>query len=594
MSTPATKDRLTGEMRVTLVLASPALRPTTPLRYDLDAVRVWHRRLTRSRLIHPPEMRSAQLRVIARFAAHCGLQVIDHRRATNHVVLCGPRERIARAFGVLPPQMNDRVGFHWHARNAPVPAPLRGVVVGVLGLNETPASFSRLHRALMRRSASGSHADALAISDQKGAATARSAAPIPAARFLERYRVPSSLDGARQRIAVVALGGGYHRSDIDAYFHRFGLRAPNVRDVSVDGATNTPVPIDRLNRVVRAYNVTSTPLGRLWQEFSDDLAEVITTVETTMDIQITGAAAPAADIEVYFAPNSPQGLYHAMLAAIGDDGADHDRGAPAAISISWGWSEAQITGDDAALINSAVERAWSYGTCVCCASGDSGSVSLEDQDPGSDAASVLFPASSPWALACGGTMLPADNDLRGVESAWNQVNRGVQQATGGGVSGAFAAPPWQVRAGVPARSRLNGYAWIAPSIPPTQRAALVGRGVPDISAYAAQLPGYELVVGGVECGAGGTSAAAPLCAGLIARLAESIGTHVRWLPQILYDPLFASACRSVVEGTNAMHGATSAASFSCGPGWNPCCGLGTPDVTRILELIHQELRPEQA
>jgi len=217
---------------------------------------------------------------------------------------------------------------------------------------------------------------------------------------------------------------------------------------------------------------------------------------------------------------------------------------------------------------------------------------METQDLASDEASVLYPASSPWVLACGGTQLEVSETGLGAETAWNDVDRGSQQASGGGVSGAFARPAWQATAPVPPRSALNGAAWIAPSVPPTQRSAFVGRGVPDVSAYAAQAPGYCLRVGGQVCGSGGTSAATPFWAGLVARLAQRVGTSVRYLPSLIYTPEFASALRPVGRGDNAIRGATSAASFRAGTRWSGCCGLGTPDGDRLLSLLEAHVLEE--
>jgi kumamolisin len=115
--------------------------------------------------------------------------------------------------------------------------------------------------------------------------------------------------------------------------------------------------------------------------------------------------------------------------------------------------------------------------------------------------------------------------------------------------------------------------------------------VPDVAAYAAQEPGYELRIGGQVCGAGGTSAATPLWAALVARFAQRIGSNVRSLPQLVYTPALASAFRAIPVGNNAIHGATSAASFAAHAGWNACCGVGTPDGDRILAALEQVFPP---
>ncbi|MBL8959029.1 MAG: S53 family peptidase [Gemmatimonadetes bacterium] len=526
-----------------------------------------------SLVLHPvaPDERHRQHHVIARFAAHHGLQLSFHG---DHVRVEGPEGRLCRAFGITRvAHEHPHGGFRRHHTHLVMPTHLHGAVAHVVGFDESRASVSRLHHL---REARSHHA----------APRARGGtAPIPVARLLEHYNFPADLDGTGQRIAIISLGGGFHESDLDGFFKRAGLRRPDIRAIPVDGGKNAPLPMARLKRVMAAYNTPSISLGQLWRDFPKDLSAAISTVEATMDVEIAAAAAPGARIEVYCAENSPQGLYHAIRAAIsGSDGTP-----PAVISLSWGWPEEQLSGESASAINQAMELAWNAGVCVCCASGDSGSVGLADDDIASDAASVLFPASSPWVLACGGTEVEVHGATFRRETAWNAVGRGVQQATGGGVSGAFRAPAWQQGAAVPSRATLNGAAWIAPSVPPETRAAFVGRGVPDVAAYAAQDPGYLLHVGGTDCGAGGTSAATPLWAGLVARLAQEVGGKVRLLPRLVYAPTFADAFRSIESGDNAIRGATSAASFAAAPGWSACCGVGAPDGQRLRERLVQAL-----
>jgi hypothetical protein len=86
------------------------------------------------------------------------------------------------------------------------------------------------------------------------------------------------------------------------------------------------------------------------------------------------------------------------------------------------------------------------GITVCAACGDNGSGdAVDDGQPHVD-----FPASSPHALACGGTKLLADpaTGVISSEVVWNETaaNEG---AGGGGVSDEFALPSWQADARLP-------------------------------------------------------------------------------------------------------------------------------------------------
>jgi subtilase family serine protease len=72
---------------------------------------------------------------------------------------------------------------------------------------------------------------------------------------------------------------------------------------------------------------------------------------------------------------------------------------------------------------------------------------------------------------------------------------------------------------------------------------------------------------------GGTSAVAPLWAALVARLAQQTGTKLGLLQPVLYDGVKAGVVQAgfqdITSGSNG--------SYSAGPGWDACTGLGSPD-----------------
>src|ERR1700738_5666193 len=111
-------------------------------------------------------------------------------------------------------------------------------------------------------------------------------------------------------------------------------------------------------------------------------------------------------------------------------------------------------------------------------------------------AHVDFPASSPFALGCGGTKLAVTGSKSSSEVVWNEA---ADSATGGGISDFFPLPAYQSTAGVPA------------SVNPGGR---IGRGVPDVAGDADPATGYQIVVNGQSARVGGTSAVAPLGAAL--------------------------------------------------------------------------------
>lgn len=345
---------------------------------------------------------------------------------------------------------------------------------------------------------------------------ARSAAGFTPLELASIYQFPAGA-GKGQAIALIELGGGVKTSDLTTYFSQLGVTPPQVTAVSVDQATNSP---------------TGDPNG------PDG--------EVTLDVEITGAIAPEAHIVLYFAPNTEAGFFNAVSAAVHDT--THR---PTVISISWGGPEAAWTRQSLDAFDRALQAAAAMGVTVCAASGDSGS----SGSPGNGSPQVDFPASSPHVLACGGTRLHASANRRDAESVWNDGAGGG--ASGGGVSAAFALPSWQEGLQVTAADGTSQ--------------ALTQRGVPDVAGDASPASGYDVVVDAQATIVGGTSAVAPLWAGLIARLNASLGKPLGYLNPILYQ--HPGVLNDITQGDNGE--------FSAAPGWDACTGLGSPNGQKI-------------
>jgi kumamolisin len=146
---------------------------------------------------------------------------------------------------------------------------------------------------------------------------------------------------------------------------------------------------------------------------------------------------------------------------------------------------------------------------------------------------------------------------------WNHGGQG----TGGGVSDKFGVPAYQSKAKIPV------------SVNSDHR---VGRGVPDLAADADPQSGYRVIVGGNGTTIGGTSAVAPLLAGLIALVNESCGRAVGFIhPHIYGAP---EAFKQITEGDNKVGGLGYATSDAA---WNACTGLGVPNGDAFLALFKQ-------
>jgi len=333
------------------------------------------------------------------------------------------------------------------------------------------------------------------------------------------YNFPTSVDGSGECIALIELGGGYNPTDLSNYWSQLKLtETPTVSAVAVGNGSNSP---------------TGDPDG------PDG--------EVMLDIEVTGSIAPGAKIVVYFADNTDAGFLNAITTAVHDSTNN-----PSVLSISWGGPESSWTQQAMTSMDQAFQSAAAMGVTVCVAAGDDGST--DGVDDGLN--HVDFPASSPNVLACGGTELVASGNTITSETVWNELasNEG---ATGGGISDVFPLPSWQSAANVP------------PSANPNHN---VGRGVPDVAGDADPTTGYVTLVDGQPDVIGGTSAVAPLWAGLVALTNQSIGKPVGFINPLLYQNPKGDF-NSITSGNNGA--------YSAGPGWNPCTGLGSPIGTKV-------------
>ena len=104
-----------------------------------------------------------------------------------------------------------------------------------------------------------------------------------------------------------------------------------------------------------------------------------------------------------------------------------------------------------------------------------------------------------------------------------------------------------------------------------------GRGVPDVAGDADPNTGYTIRVDGQTTVIGGTSAVAPLWAGLIAVANQQLGTQVGFIQPAIYATKAAAAFNDITEGNNGA--------FSAGPGWDACTGLGSPIASKLIPLL---------
>ena len=346
--------------------------------------------------------------------------------------------------------------------------------------------------------------------------------------------------------------------------------------------------------------------------------------ETNQDIAISSlaAAAPGAVAYVvdYFTNDTQQGWVDLIGRVLHPELGDLPAGVnpPSVLSASWmiapgddpnglayadnywgtGVSTASLMAMTASFQDAAILQ---NGPTICIASGDFGS----SCGVGDGYAHTVYPASDPWVLSCGGTTLGkylpfGSSTPEWVEYAWNDLGDPFNPdwgTGGGGVSAYFPVPSYQNNAGIPnnINSGITGN--------PVESFPTTGRGVPDVASNASVTSGYAgLYIGGGLIGlpGNGTSAAAPLWAGLIAVLNSNAGFNIGFANPSFYSfpasdfspisPLFP------VPGDPALADCPVDNSNSGVPGypthapWDAVTGLGSPNGMNLLSSI-QELEP---
>jgi len=443
---------------------------------------------------------SSDLAAVKAFAAKQALQVVAEEAARRTLRLAGTVAQFEAAFGVQLLRYSHANGaYRGRTGSIHLPAELDGIVMAVLGLDNRPQAQPHFR---IRRAA---------------ASAATSYTPE---RVASLYGFPSGT-GQGECVALIELGGGYVPADLQGYFTTQGVGAVQVSAVAVDSGSNAP---------------TGSPNG------PDG--------EVMLDIEVVGSIAPQAKIVVYFAPNTDAGFLDAVTTAIHDT-----TNAPSVLSISWGGPESTWTPQALTAMDAAFQVAAMMGITVCVASGDNGST----DGAGDGANHVDFPASSPYALACGGTTLRANPSGIQSEAVWNDGASGG--ASGGGVSTFFALPTWQ--AGLQLRETAGNVT------------ALRKRGVPDVAGDADPETGYTVRIDGSDTVIGGTSAVAPLWAALIARINQINGRATGYLQPRLYQS--PQSLRDITQGNNG--------SFAAAAGWDACTGLGSPNGAALAGLL---------
>jgi kumamolisin len=454
-----------------------------------------------------------------------GLRIEEHSELTRSLRVTGTVTQLDAAFPARlgAYRTSDGKLFRGREGELQIPAELDGLITGVFGLDQRRVAHRKAHAS--------------------GAAAAASTAPLSPGQLAEHYRFPDGI-GAGRTVAIAEFGGGYFADDLAAFCAKQGTPVPKVTTASVNGA-----PLLTLEQI------RQLPPEQRTEQLGDS-------IEVAMDVQIVAGVAPAAAIVVYFSTSDEKGWVDLLNEVL-----DGRPATAMVLSVSWGlvedaadWSQAGLS-----AINERLQALANLGVTVCAATGDDGS-----GEQGTDGrAHVVFPASSPYVLAVGGTMLKGATDVVWWQSPGARTSTGGG-STGGGVSVEFARPSWQD-------------VHVA-SLNPN---SIDGRVVPDIAALAGP-PLYGFIFTGKDSANGGTSGATPLWAALLARLASGgwrpgFFTPLLYTPRSSGQPLGASACVDVISGDNTSP--SPGKGYEAGPGFDAASGWGVPNGAALLAAI---------
>lgn len=465
------------------------------------------------------------------------------------------KEREGRPFG---DHMN--LGEHVHrgfAGPVHVPSKLIGVVTAVIGLD---------NRRLGGPAGAGT-------GDPAGAnyllpASSPTAHPPGIAQL---YNFPKTA-GTGQTIGLFEAadaGAAYLASDIKKFIQNLPPGSttllPNLTDILLLGNINNPA------------NVTP-PVN------TSTYAAVF---ECTLDISVVAAAAPGANINVYFTDDNEAGweafFFRSIFPIAGDN-------PPSVLSASWipylsdDSSKVGLLsnpGSSVSILTGYLQSAAARGITVLMAIGDWGANNLLNYySPPDTKCHVSYPNCDPWVTSCGGTIIggiSASAPYTFDERTWSDANlaspfdsgppQPIYDATGGGVSDTFPLPPYQAAAGVLPISKNDGN---------------VRRGVPDVAGMVAMTGLFTAGTGPLS--GYGTSAVAPLYAGLVAVINGFLGRNVGFLNPTLYT-YGPQICNDIVLGNNDSGNVPDSPFYTADIGWDPCTGLGSIDGIRLLTAL---------
>ncbi len=353
------------------------------------------------------------------------------------------------------------------------------------------------------------------------------------------------------------------------------------QSIAIVGRTN--ISVADVNSFRSYYGLPANPPTIIIN--GDDPGVTGDIVEAMLDVEWSGAVAPLANVTyVASASNFDDGVAVSATYIV-------DHNLAGVMSTSYGLCEDYEAGNNYFWF-SLWQQAAAEGITANVSTGDNGGAGCTAPGSGSlDSYGVAVNgiASTPYNVAVGGTQFddtanPAQywglfsnaSTKQSVlsyipEKVWNESSNDPNSvslwAGSGGESTWWYKPDWQTGDGVPNN---------------------IGRMLPDISLSAAGHDGYMIVYNGYLYSVGGTSAASPSFAGVMALVNQKTNSVQGQANYILYQlasgPNSNVIFHDIVNGDNKVPGSTGAftVGYSAGPGYDMATGIGTVDVAQLV------------
>lgn len=474
----------------------------------------------------------SDLALVTAWLRSAGFRIEYTARGRDWVAFSGTAAQVEAALHTSLHRYVVQGETHFAAASEPtLPLELQPLIATVLGLND-------FHPRRMLRSANAS-------------ASGNSLAPGDLATIYNLNKLyQQGVDGSGQKIVIVGQSD-VNLADIQQFRSNYGLNAANIKLIG---------------------NGTDPGVS------PDDLAEA------DLDLEWAGAVARNATLIYVYSTDAFSSAFYAI-----------DQDLAPVISMSFGNCEANVQLSPLQY-EAEAKKGNALGVTWLAASGDQGAAACDyDQSVASLGLAVNFPASIPEITAVGGTEFnegngsfwSGTNGSNGgsvlsyiPEMAWNDTAYDVQidgcsndclAATGGGVSTFYAKPGWQLGPGVPADGQ---------------------RDVPDIAMAAALHDPYNIITAGQALQVGGTSAATPVFAGIVALLNQELKTAgVGNINPALYGLALSapSIFHDVVNNNNIVPcnpGSTNcpygSLGYNAGIGYDLTTGLGSVDAYSLV------------